>query len=146
MKNDLTFRPAGPGDWPAIESLLTAAQLPLDGAAEHLDNFVLGMADAQLLCIGGFEQYGAAALLRSVAVDASRRGTGAGQQLLEHLRQKAKGQGVQELYLLTTTAADFFGKRGFRVVTRADAPAALQASREFQGVCPASATVMVAKL
>lgn len=146
MKNDLTFRPAGPGDWPAIESLLTAAHLPLDGAAEHLDNFVLGMVDAQLLCIGGFEQYGAAALLRSVAVDASRRGTGAGQQLLEHLRQQAKGQGVQELYLLTTTAADFFGKRGFRVVTRADAPAALQASREFQGVCPASATVMVAKL
>lgn len=146
MKNDLTFRPAEPGDWPAIEALLAAARLPLDGAAEHLDNFVLGMADTQLRCIGGFEQYGAAALLRSVAVDASQRGTGTGQRLLEHLRQRAKGQGVEELYLLTTTAADFFGKRGFSVIARADTPAALQASREFQGVCPASATVMVARL
>lgn len=146
MKREMTFRPAVSDDWPVIEALLGAAQLPLEGAKDHLGNFVLGMADGRLLCMGGFEQYGPTALLRSVAVDASLRGTGVGQTLLETLRLQARQQGVQELYLLTTTAADFFAKRGFSVISRADTPAELQASREFQGVCPASATAMVAKL
>ena len=146
MKKEITFRQAAAADWPAIASLLQAANLPLEGAADHLENFLLGMDAGRLLCIAGFEQYGAMALLRSVAVDASLRGTGIGELLLDRLRHQAKGQGVQELYLLTTTAAPFFGKRGFSVISRGDTPAALQASREFQGVCPASATAMVAKL
>jgi amino-acid N-acetyltransferase len=146
MKKEMNFRPAAQADWPAIEALLLAAKLPLDGAQGHLDNFVVGEADGRLQCIGGFEQYGATALLRSVAVDAGLRGSGVGEQLLDKVRGLAKEQGVSELYLLTTTAADFFGKRGFRVIGRADTPSALQASREFQGVCPASATAMVAKL
>ena len=146
MKKELTFRRAAAADWPAIASLLQAANLPLDGAADHLENFLLGMEGGRLLCIAGLEQYGAMALLRSVTVDASLRGAGIGQLLLDKLRQQAKAQGVRELYLLTTTAAGLFGKRGFSVISRADVPAALQASREFQGVCPASATAMVARL
>lgn len=146
MKNEMTFRPATPADWPGIEELLVAARLPLEGAANHLQNFVVGEVGGHLLCTGGFEQYAVTALLRSVAVDASLRGTGVGQQLLQNLRLQAKERGVVELYLLTTTAAAFFSKRGFSEIARADTPSALQASREFQGVCPASATAMVAKL
>lgn len=146
MRKEMTFRPAVFEDWPAIEALLQAAKLPVDGAKDHLANFVLGMADERLLCMGGFEQYGATALLRSMAVDASLRGTGVGQTLLDTVRQQARQQGVRELYLLTTTAADFFAKRGFSVISRTDTPPELQASREFQGVCPASATAMVARL
>jgi len=146
MKTELTFRQASGADWPAIQALLQAARLPLDGAADHLDNFVVGEADGQLVCTGGFEQYGATALLRSVAVDASLRGTGHGQNLLGSLLNQARAQGVAEFYLLTTTAEAYFSKRGFSVMARADMPPVLQASREFQGVCPASATAMVAKL
>jgi amino-acid N-acetyltransferase len=146
MKQELNFRPAAAADWAAMEAMLVAAKLPVDGASEHLANFVVGEADGRLLCMGGFEQYGAAALLRSVAVDPSARGTGVGQRLLDHLRSQARAQGVAALYLLTTTAEAFFGKRGFSVVARSETPAALQASREFRGVCPASATAMVASL
>lgn len=146
MKKEMNFRPAAAADWPAIEALLLAAELPLDGADGHLANFLVGEADGRLQCTGGFEQYGATALLRSIAVDAGLRGTGVGEQLLDKLRGLAKERGVSELFLLTTTAAGFFGKRGFRVIGRADTPSGLQASREFQGVCPASATAMVAKL
>jgi amino-acid N-acetyltransferase len=143
---EVNFRPAAPADWSAIEAMLLAANLPLDGASDHLANFLVGEVDGRLVSIGGFEQYGPTALLRSVAVDSSMRGTGVGEQLLETLRNHAKERGVRELYLLTTTAAAFFGKRGFSVIARVETPAALQASREFQGVCPASATAMVAKL
>lgn len=146
MKNELHFRPAASADWPSVAHLLVTAGLPLEGAADHLANFIVGEADGRLMCVGGFEQYGACALLRSVAVSAELRGTGVGESLVRTLRNLAQSRGVANLFLLTTTAADFFGKRGFKVIARAEAPAALQASREFQGICPASATAMVAKL
>ena len=138
-----SFRPATEADWPGIEALMLAASLPLDGARDHLDNFLVGEAGGALGCVAGLERYGRAALLRSVAVDGKLRGQGMGERLLDAIKARALQLGIDSLYLLTTTAAAFFGQRGFRRIGRAAAPAVLQASREFQGVCPASATLMV---
>lgn len=146
MLNTLNYRAAESADWPAIEALLVAAQLPLDGARDHLDNFIVGEADGQVQCVGGFEAYEQTALLRSMAVATALRGQGVGDQLLGTVKARARTRGVVSLYLLTTTAAAFFSQRGFVTMTRKDAPAALRASLEFQGVCPASATMMVANL
>jgi N-acetylglutamate synthase-like GNAT family acetyltransferase len=146
MNTALEFRRAGQDDWHGIEALLRAAGLPLDGAREHLDQFIVGVDGGEIRCVGGFERYESIALLRSVAVADVLRGGGVGEQLLARLMAEARGAGVGAVYLLTTTAASFFAKRGFRQVARAQAPAALQLSREFQGVCPASATLMVASL
>lgn len=146
MINPISFRTAGAADWPAIQALLLAARLPLDGAQEHLPNFIVGEADGTACCVGGYERYEQTALLRSVAVADQLRGQGIGEQLLAVVKAQARAEGVDTLYLLTTTAAAFFGQRGFVQVERSTAPAALQASREFQGVCPASATMMVAAL
>ena len=44
--------------------------------------------------------------------------------------------------LLTTTAADFFLRFGFRPINRAEFPLITQASVEFQEACTASATAM----
>ena len=44
--------------------------------------------------------------------------------------------------LLTTTAASFFAKRGYRPLARDEAPAAVRATAEFRSICPASATCM----
>ena len=60
------------------------------------------------------------------------------QALLDHASQA----GVSTVVLLTTTAARFFPRFGFSVVNREDVPAAVYASAEFLGACPASATVM----
>lgn len=146
MTNLLTYRSATATDWPAIEALLVAARLPLDGARDHLDEFLVGESDSATCCVGGYERYGDLALLRSVAVNERWRGQGIGVQLLEAIKARARMHGVHHLYLLTTTAADFFAQHGFIVRERSTAPAALQASREFQGVCPTSATFMVAPL
>lgn len=146
MSKPLTYRRAAPSDWPGIEALLRAADLPLDGAREHLSHFVVGEADGLVQSVAGLERYGQVALLRSVAVAHGLRGQGIGEQLLGAIRDRAREEGVAALYLLTTTAAAFFGKRGFQAVDRQTAPAVLHASREFQGACPASATFMVAAL
>ena len=136
------FRPAAPTDWVAIETLLTDAGLPRDGAQDHLGGFIVGEADGVVVCAGALEHYGEAALLRSVVVSAALRGSGAGGHLYEALTAMAKSRGIGKLYLLTTTAPEFFAQRGFTEAARDSVPAALHASREFQGVCPASATLM----
>ncbi|WP_338768929.1 arsenic resistance N-acetyltransferase ArsN2 [Massilia sp. METH4] len=146
MEHMMTFRPATAADLPAIEALLEAAALPLEGARDHLDDFLVGEVDGVVGCVGGYERYDRLALLRSMAVTGHWRGRGIGNRLLDAIKARARGNGIDRLYLLTTTAAGFFGQRGFVIVERNTAPAALKASREFQGICPASATMMVAAL
>lgn len=136
------FRPGAPSDWPKIETMLADAGLPLDGARDHLAGFVVGEIDGAIVCAGALEHYGQAALLRSVVVSAAQRGSGVGGQMFNVLVAEAKSRGIGTLYLLTTTAAPFFARRGFAVDLRDAVPAALHASREFQGACPTSATLM----
>jgi amino-acid N-acetyltransferase len=140
--NFLAFRPAATDDWAAIEALLTDARLPLDGAQIHLASFIVGEVDGAIVSAGALEHYGDVALLRSVVVSADRRGSAVGSLMYDELLATAKARGIEKLFLLTTTAAPFFARRGFAQEARAAAPTALQASREFQGACPASATLM----
>jgi amino-acid N-acetyltransferase len=140
-----TIRPATATDWPQIAGLLTTADLPLDGADQHLDDFyVVVRADSAPAGVAGLEVYGTVALLRSVVV--AERGQGLGQALVQHVLDAARARGIRQIVLLTTTAADFFPRFGFHRIERAAAPAAVQASREFQVACPASAVVMIADL
>ena len=140
------IRPALPSDWPAIEALLQSHALPTDGARAHLDTFVVALRGGTLIGVAGLEVYGDAALLRSVAVADNERCQGIGRALLDVIVPLAQQHGVATLYLLTTTAADYFARQGFVRVARETAPAALQASAEFRGACPASAVFMARPL
>jgi N-acetylglutamate synthase-like GNAT family acetyltransferase len=139
----VAFRAATAVDWPQVAALLTAVGLPLDGAEAHIDDFVLAECDGALVGCAGLERYGHAALLRSVAVRADRQGRGLGEILVHRALVHAAANGVETVALLTTTAAGFFPRFGFRAVARATVPAPLQASVEFRAACPASATAMV---
>jgi N-acetylglutamate synthase-like GNAT family acetyltransferase len=137
------FRAATAADWPQVAALLTAVGLPLDGAEAHIDDFVLAEHDGALVGCAGLERYGHAALLRSVTVRADSQGRGLGQVLVHRALAHAAANGVETVALLTTTAAGFFPRFGFRTVERATIPATLPASVEFRAACPASATAMV---
>ncbi|WP_437717056.1 hypothetical protein WMF45_11955 [Sorangium sp. So ce448] len=52
----------------------------------------------------------------------------------------APAKALEAVYLLTTTAADYFRGLGFASASREAVPAELAASPEFAGACPASAT------
>lgn len=140
--NALTFRMATQADWPAVEALLIEAELPLAGAEAHLEQFLLAFRGAQLVASAGFEVYGSAALLRSVAVSKTERGTGLGQEIVRMLLDQAYSAGLKTVGLLTTTADRFFPRFGFVRVTREELPSELFASPEFQGICPSSSTAM----
>jgi amino-acid N-acetyltransferase len=143
--NTTTIRPAHTADWPAIADLLTRYALPLDGVQEHLETFVV-MVDTigAIHGVAGLERYGSTGLLRSVAV--MKPGSGVGAALVRHLLDRAHATGITQVVLLTTTAADYFPRFGFRRIERQDAPAEVTTSVEFQTACPASATVMLLEL
>lgn len=141
----LAVRLANMGDWSMIADLLREASLPLDGAREHLDNFLVGTIDGGIVCAGGLEIYGSDALLRSVVVAKKHRGSKFGLALIGKIMQLASERGVTRLFLLTTTAASYFGTFGFAPAAREEVPEAVRQSREFQGACPASATLLSAQ-
>lgn len=140
--NAPSLRQAGPADWPAVSQLLQAHQLPLDGAREHLATFVLATRGAEVIGCAGVERYGDLALLRSVAVAPGLHRQGIGRAMVDLLLQEARRRGVRRLYLLSVTAPEYFAQHGFKRIPREQVPAALKASAEFQGACPACAALM----
>jgi len=135
-------RPAAPADLPAVERLLTASSLPLDGVRDAFPTFVVAQSGEDIVGVAGMEQVGNDALLRSVAVHPDWRSHGVGRALVTRVISDAESRGLRALYLLTTTAERWFPGFGFRAITRDAVPTGLRDTAEFAGACPASATVM----
>ena len=122
---DILLAPASADDLLSIEALLTGSHLPTTDVAQHLGGFILARSEGQLVGTIAVERYGEVALLRSVCVESD-----------------AASRGIHHLYLLTTTAADYFARHGFETITRDQAPAAIQQTAEFRTLCPSSAVCM----
>ena len=129
-------------DVPAIEALLAAAGLPLEGVAEAFVTGVVVRDEEVIVGAAAVERYGEAGLLRSVVVAESRRGTGLGRELVAAAETLARDEGIRELYLVTETAADWFPKLGYAVVDREEARAAVGESVEFTMVCATTGVPM----
>jgi N-acetylglutamate synthase-like GNAT family acetyltransferase len=136
-------RAATSADLPAVERLLSEAQLPLAGVAGVIATFVVAEDRGALVGVAGVEACGAYGLLRSVAVVPAWQHRGVARALVSRVIADAEARGLGALYLLTTTAADYFPAFGFVTTTRAAVPSEVAATEEFRGACPASATVMV---
>jgi amino-acid N-acetyltransferase len=132
---------AKPADRARIEALLVAADLPLLGLDLALPTAVVARDGGAIVGCAAVEPYGAAGLLRSVAVTEALRGTGLGRKLVAEAEVVAADSGVETLFLLTETAADWFPRLGYSASTRGDVPAALAASPEFTEACPDGAAV-----
>jgi amino-acid N-acetyltransferase len=135
-------RAAAPTDLGAVEALLTASGLPLDGVREALPAFVVAESGTDLVGVAGLEVCCDNALLRSVAVRPDWRSHGVGRALVTRVISDAESRGIRALYLLTTTADRYFPTFGFRTITRDEVPADVRETAEFREACPASATVM----
>jgi amino-acid N-acetyltransferase len=133
---------ARPEDLEAALELLRRAGLPEQGVTKSFGHYLAVRDAARLVGLCGLEVHGDNALLRSVVVDAQYRGEGVGQALLDGVWDLARKVGAERLYLLTTTAHDYFARAGFRDVPRDEAPAGIRDSWEFKSGCPASSAFM----
>jgi len=146
VEAEMKIREATNRDLPAVESLLSADNMPLDGVKENFTSFVVAEDKNEIAGAIGLEKFGSVALLRSAVVSPRHRGSGVGRKLVERLLERAESEGIEELFLLTTRAEKYFPRFGFAPTTRSAVPAALKASAEFQGACPDSAVVMTRRI
>jgi amino-acid N-acetyltransferase len=129
-------------DLAEVFRLLDTNRLPRDGLREHLATLIVARHDGRVVGSAALELYQDGALLRSVAVDPALQRTGLGRRLTGETIELARQADVPAIYLLTTTAGQYFPKFGFERIERRDVPESVQASVEFTSACPSSATVM----
>lgn len=135
-------RRAEAGDWPVVRELLSDSALTLEGAAEAFSTGVVALDDDRIVGCAAVEPYDRAALLRSVAVAADRRGAGVGTHLVKATEDLARDIGATSLILLTETAEPWFRRLGYASIDRSSVPDDVARSVEFLTACSASAVAM----
>ncbi|TDB69189.1 arsenic resistance N-acetyltransferase ArsN2 [Arundinibacter roseus] len=129
-------------DFDEISALLQANGLPTEDLTPALGTFMIARLNKKLVGVAGLENLGQKALLRSVAIDQSQRNNGLANRLQEKLLAKAKQEGVEDVYLITTTAGQYFEKSGFSTIDRTEVPAEVQATAQFSNLCPSTAETL----
>lgn len=130
----------------AICSLLQTGHLPTIDINPLLENFFVAVDGQQIAGVIGMDTYGEYGLLRSAIVDKAYRNKGVATLLVDRLLASAKQHGIATLYLITNSAEEYFKRKGFTTIARELVPGAVLQSKEFNGLCPASAVAMLRQL
>jgi N-acetylglutamate synthase-like GNAT family acetyltransferase len=128
----------------ALKAALTKAKLPTeDIEAPGRLFWRFETSDEVPVGFGGLEVHGEDALLRSLVTLPPVRGRGIGTAMVAALEFEARLHGCRSLWLITTTAADFFQRLGYARCERAVVAPAIRETAEFSNLCPASAEVLM---
>ncbi len=116
-----TLRPLTPADVPDLLRFLTRADLTGSGLRDPAVRlWLLRDATGQVQGSAGYElsEDGRQALIRSVAVDASRRGEGLGLRLASFTLERAAEEGARQAWLFSRHRGPFWRRLGFEPVDR----------------------------
>jgi amino-acid N-acetyltransferase len=142
-----TLRHSRADDWDDVRQLLAAAELPVDDLGpELLDGFLIAELDGLIVGLVGLQVFDTTGLLRSLVVAKNARSSGLGGRLVGALDAAAQTAGIDELWLLTIDAEEFFARHGFEIVAREQAPQSIRQSEEFRELCPEDAYLMCKSL
>jgi N-acetylglutamate synthase-like GNAT family acetyltransferase len=127
--------PVSPGDAFELTEFLRAADLTVSGIGEpDLHLWVDLDSDGRIVGSTGFELDGQHALLRSVAVHSTMRGTGRGTELAQFALDQAASLGATQAWLFSRRSGPFWKKLGFApadITELADAVASTHQVRAF---------------
>jgi amino-acid N-acetyltransferase len=125
-----------------IESLLQINDLSSEGVAQFFPYYLILKSNQTILGVCGLEPYDNVGLIRSLAIQPKMQNKGLGSILLEAMIDKARTLLIDDLYLLTNTAEEFYLKHGFSPISRDLAPKIIQETGEFSHMCPVSSKLM----
>ena len=129
-------------DYGTFEQLLLLASLPVPDLMESGRFFAIE-DDRGLVGFGGLEGEVPDQMIRSVAVAPGLRHRGFGHAIVPRLIEQARTEGAERLWLLTTSAQEFFEDLGWKVVDRQDAPEVVSRTRLFCELCLPEAALML---
>lgn len=125
-----------------VVALLSATDLPVDDLSDPAIELHAAIDGGRLLGVVGLQWLDGTALLRSLAVEHAGRDRGVGAKLCEAAERAARERALASLWLLTTSARDYFIRRGYQVAPRDEAPPSVRATAQFTSLCPSTAVVM----
>jgi amino-acid N-acetyltransferase len=140
-EKDYKIRCARIDDLATIKKLLSSNGLPTVGIDEYVDQFLVADQQEVIGTIGVLFE-GEKALLRSFVVNTEQRGSGIGSALVKDLLKEIKNRGIEEAYLLTETAEEYFKRMGFYNISRDDMPHSLLKESGLDQACPCSSRCM----
>ena len=106
---NIALKKTSPENFSKVLVLLSLANLPTIDIGENVELFSLEM-DSEIIGTAGLEIFGRIGLLRSLSVLESQKRKGYGFLIVQKLESYVKAKNIKELYLLTSTAKDFFEK------------------------------------
>lgn len=126
-----------------VTALLAESALPTTDITASSPLHFFGIRNRRsLVAVVGLELYPPFCLLRSLAVHPDFRQRGFARALVSFAESYAAAQGVASLFLLTTTARQFFLGLGYSPASRDLAPSAIQATTQFSSLCPAASAFL----
>lgn len=137
--------PASQNSFSAAIDLLKKNNLPTEDINPGTQLFVMEEDNSVFATVAVQYDYDIA-LLRSLSVSEQKRNSGIGIKLVEFIEDYVQKQGVRTIYLLTTTAEEFFLKRGYQTIDRKTVPDFIKNTSEYSLVCSSSSTVMKKEL
>ena len=121
-------------DVDAITQLIHSESLPAIEVPDWLSGFWVLEDAGTLVGCAGIERYGDAAVLRSVVVSETLRGSGEGVRMTERALAFARDDGARRCYLFTMTAAEFLSRFGFERCRLDDFEPAARGSWQWQAI------------
>jgi len=133
--------PASQNSFSAAIDLLKKNNLPTEDINPGTQLFVVEENDTVVGTVAVQYDFNVA-LLRSLCVSDDKRNSGIGEMLVEFIEHYVQKQGVQSVYLLTTTAENFFLKKGYKKIDRKEVPEFIKNTKEYSVLCSASSSLM----
>jgi amino-acid N-acetyltransferase len=137
--------PASQNSFSAAIELLKKNSLPTEDINPGTQLFVVEEGDNVIATVAVEYDYNDA-LLRSLSVLEEKRSSGIGAELVDFIEDYVRKQGVRTIYILTTTAAGFFSRRGYTLIDRSNVPQFIKDTKEYSVICASSSTVMKKEL
>jgi amino-acid N-acetyltransferase len=133
--------PASQNSFSAAIELLKKNNLPTEDINPGTQLFVVEEGDEVIATVAVEYDYNDA-LLRSLSVSEDKRSSGIGAELVDFIEDYVSKQGVRTIYILATTAANFFSRRGYTLIDRSNVPQFIKDTKEYSVICASSSTLM----
>ena len=140
------IRPACDSDFSEIAALLKEVGLLTEGLVQGMPDLYVAEIDGAIIGCAALESDESFGLLRSVGIlPAAQRG-GIGRQLVDAIHARAGDLGLESVYLLTTTAEEYFPRFGYERVERTEIPKLVTNTAEFSTCSAAGAAILKKKI